>query len=334
MSDGGEGFTEAVAAALGATVREVPTVDALGRPVRAGIAVAGDLAVLEMAAACGLERIEADERDVMACDTRGVGRMIRAALDAGAHRLVVGIGGSATNDGGAGMLAELGARYLDKDGEEIGATPAELRRLDRVDLDGLDPRVADLAIEVACDVDNPLLGESGASAVFGPQKGANPDEVAELDAVLSQWASALGRMEDAARPGAGAAGGLGFALLSVLGATLSHGVDLVARVVGLADAVAGADLVLTGEGSVDAQTLSGKTPAGVVAVAKAAGVPAVILAGRVARDAGVLLDAGITALVPIVHEPAPLPEVLARGAENLERATATVLRLWASVPGH
>lgn len=334
MSDGGEGFTEAVAASLGAEVRDVDAVDALGRPVTARIALGDGTAVAEMASASGLEIISAEDRDVRASDTRGVGRLVRAALDAGATRLLLGIGGSATSDGGAGMLVELGARILDADGSEIGSTPAELERVASVDLSGLDERLADLEVDVACDVDNPLLGERGASAVFGPQKGASEGDVAFLDEVLGRWAAASGHEEEASQPGAGAAGGLGFALLAFLGATLQPGIELVCDAVGLADAVEGAELVITGEGSVDAQTLGGKTPAGVAAVAKEAGVPTLIVAGRVKADADVLLEAGVVAVISNSQgESQDLATELANAASNTERSTATALRLWTHSTG-
>ena len=334
MSDGGEGFTDAVAAALGARVRTVETVDALGRPVAGRLAVGGGTAVLEMATAAGLELVPEEERDVLGSDTRGVGRMIRAALDAGADRLLLGIGGSATNDGGAGMLAELGVRFLDGEGQAVGTTPREVEGLASVDASGLDARLAGLRIEAACDVDNPLLGERGASAVFGPQKGASPEDVDYLDSVLARWARLSGRAELADLPGAGAAGGLGFALMAFLGARLEPGVELVARAVGLAEAVSGADLVLTGEGSVDAQTLAGKTPAGVARVAAAQGVPTVIVAGRVRPGAEVLLTTGCVALMSSSQgEVVPLAEVLRAAPQSTERATATVMRLWTHQSG-
>ena len=334
VSDGGEGFIDAVAASLGAELRDVDAVDALGRPVTARIALGDGTAVAEMASASGLEIISAEDRDVRASDTHGVGRLVRAALDAGATRLLLGIGGSATNDGGAGMLVELGARILDADGATIGSTPAELERVASVDLSGLDERLAGLHVDVACDVDNPLLGERGARAVFGPQKGASEEDVAYLDEVLGRWAAASGHEEEASQPGAGAAGGLGFALLAFLDATLQPGIELVSEVVGLADAVKGAELVITGEGSVDAQTLGGKTPAGVAAVARAAGVPTLIVAGRVKADADVLLDAGVVAVISnSLGESQDLATELANAASNTERSTATALRLWTHSTG-
>ncbi|MBO3725194.1 glycerate kinase [Actinomyces bowdenii] len=330
MSDGGEGFTRAVAASLGARLRRVETIDALGRPTAGLMAVAGTTAVMEMATCCGLELIEPRERDILGSDTRGVGRLIRAALDAGARRILLGIGGSATNDGGAGMLAELGVRLLGPGGRRIDPAPRGLASLERVDASGLDARLASVSIEVACDVDNPLLGPRGASAVFGPQKGAGPEQVARLDEVLAAWARLTGHADLAQRAGAGAAGGLGFALMALLGARLVPGVELVARAVGLEGLIAGADLVLTGEGSVDAQTLAGKTPAGVARIASARGVPTVVLAGRVGADADALLEAGCLAVVSISQGDATSPAHALEIAEpSAERAAASIMRLWA-----
>lgn len=328
LSDGGEGFLDALAAALDARLLEVDAPDALGRPAKASFALTPDgLAVIEMARAAGLEQIAPADRDVLQSSTAGVGRLVAAALDAGARRLVIGIGGSATNDGGAGMLDALGVRYLDGAGNRLAPTPAGLAGVASVDASGLDPRLGDVEVEVACDVTNPLCGPGGASAVFGPQKGATASDVTLLDALLGRLAALGGGLAEAALPGAGAAGGLGYALLRHLHARLRPGIDLVADTVGLAGAIAGADLVLTGEGSVDAQTLAGKTPAGVAALARAAGVDVVILAGRVAPDADVLLEHGVLALVPILPSALSLPDALASGAANLERAAATVVRL-------
>ena len=322
MSDGGEGFTDAVAAALGAQVRGVDTIDAQGRPVTGRLAPSGG------------ELVPRHARDVLNSDTRGVGRMIRTVLDAGADHLLLGVGGSATNDGGAGMLAELGVRFLDHEGRVIGTTPRALGALAAVDDSGLDPRLDGLRIEVACDVDNPLVGEHGASAVFGPQNGVGSQDVDYLDAMLSRWADVSGHAELAEVPGAGAAGGLGFALIAFLGARLEPGVDLVSRTVGLAEAVCGADLVLTGEGSVDAQTLAGKTPAGVAEVAKRHGVPTVVVAGRVRSDAEVLLTTGCVALVSNSQgETVSLTDMLCAAPGNTERAAATVMRLWTHQSG-
>ncbi|MFP5417046.1 MAG: glycerate kinase [Actinomycetes bacterium] len=326
LSDGGEGFTDAIADALGASVVELPVLDALGRPTTARLALAGDLAAFEVATAVGLEAVADADRDIMASDTRGVGQVIDAALDAGVRRLVVGLGGSATNDAGAGMLAALGVLFLDEAGQPVATTPDGLASVAKVDAAGLDPRLAGVQVRVACDVDNPLLGPRGASAIFGPQKGADPNQVIQLDATLGRVARASGREGVADAAGAGAAGGLGFALLAFLGAELVPGIDLVADTIGLADRVRSADMVLTGEGSVDAQTLSGKAPAGVAAHAAAVGVPVVLFAGRVAAGAEVLLDRGVEAIVCITPEGQPLADALTGASRNLEAAVAGFLR--------
>lgn len=324
LSDGGEGFTDAIADALGARVVDIPVQDARGRPATGRLALACDVAAFEMASASGLEAIADDDRDILASDTRGVGQLVRAALDAGATTLVIGLGGSATNDGGAGMLAELGVRFLDAGGRVLATTPAGLADLASVDATGLDPRLVDARVRVACDVDNPLLGDRGASAVFGPQKGATtPELVTRLDATLARLAELSGHAAVADAPGAGAAGGLGFALLAFAGVELVPGIELVCDTVGFHDTVAGADLVLSGEGSIDAQTLSGKTPAGVADVAGAQGVPVVLFGGRVAPDADALrADGRVAAIVGITPDGQSLPQALANAAANLERAVA------------
>ncbi len=328
MSDGGEGFTDAVAAALGARVRTVETVDALGRPVEGRLAVGGGTAVLEMATAAGLELVPEEERDVLGSDTRGVGRMIRAALDAGADRLLLGIGGSATNDGGAGMLAELGVRFLDGEGQAVGTTPREVEGLASVDASGLDARLAGLRIEAACDVDNPLLGDRGASAVYGPQKGASPEDVEFLDAALRRLAAVCGHLDSvAAEEGAGAAGGLGYAFRAFLGGRLQSGADLVVEAVELARPIEVADFVFTGEGAMDRQTLMGKTLSGIARVARPAGVPVVAFAGRLGEGVEELYDHGFVGLVPIVATITTLEDSLRNGRQALADAAERAVRL-------
>ena len=331
MADGGEGTTRTLVDALGGRLVQTVCADALGRPRPAGygLVAASGLAVIEVAQACGLEWIEPGERDVRRATSAGVGELIRHALDAGARRLLIGLGGSATNDAGTGMLSALGARFLDATGTELAPGGAALAGLARVDLDGLDPRLAECTIELACDVDNPLLGRRGASAVFGPQKGADAAAVAELDAALARWADVVeptvGRpVRDL--PGSGAAGGLGAAFLAFTAATSGRGVELVARTVGLADQLAGADWVFTGEGRIDAQTSHGKTPWGVAAVARAAGVPVVLFGGQIDASASALLG-DVVALVPITRGPTPLGTALAEGPANLAAATESVTRL-------
>ncbi len=328
MSDGGEGFAAAIAAATGATWMPVTVPDALGREVQAGYvwSPGSRRAVVEMATAAGLEGIAPGERDVRRSSTVGVGRLVHAALEAGARHVVVGLGGSATNDAGAGLLVELGVRFTDENGADLVPVPAQLERCTSIDASGLDPRLRDCLVEAACDVSNPLLGPRGASAVYGPQKGATPDDVAYLDAVLARLVSLAPPAAKlaAALPGAGAAGGLGWALLGFLGARMRPGVELVADTVGLDAAVAGADLVLTGEGSVDAQTLQGKTPAGVAAVAARHNVPVVVLGGRVTDDARALASESVQ-LVSITPDGQPTSEAVRRGSENLRRAVGRVV---------
>ena len=330
MADGGEGTTDALVATLGGVRREVSARDALGRPIRAAYGLAPDgLAVMEVASAIGIGLIAPSERDVMRSDSRGVADLILDAVDAGANRVLVGLGGSATTDGGAGLLAGLGAKLLDADGEEIAPTPDGLTRLARVDLSGLERRLAGLRIDLASDVSNPLLGPLGSAAVFGPQKGATPAQVPVLDATLARLADALvaaGLPEVRDVPGAGAAGGLGMAFLS-LGARLRPGVDVVAEATGLDQAIAGSDLVLTGEGSLDAQTAAGKTPAGVLAVARRHGVPVIAFAGRLGEGSA---DLGFAACVRIVEESVELATALREGAVNLERAVAAAVGRWLS----
>lgn len=325
MSDGGEGFAQAVAGAWGAEWVEVDTVDALGRPIRAGYGLADGRAVLDMASSCGLELVAPEDRDVARSTTAGLGVVLRDALARGARRLVIGIGGSATNDAGAGMLVQLGARLLSADGAELAGTPRELARVASVDAARVAELFAGVDVQVACDVTNPLNGPRGATAVFGPQKGVSAADVAAFDDALARFAEAAGAQESAAAPGAGAAGGLGFALQEFLGARLRPGVELVADAVGLAAAVRDADLVLTGEGAVNSQTLEGKTPAGVALVAQRAGVGCIVFAGRVRPGAEVLLEHGVDALVQIVGDDVPLARALADGPQNLAAATAHFL---------
>jgi glycerate kinase len=336
MADGGEGTTQALVDALAGEWVRTECSDALGRrrPTAYGLVRDDGIAVIEVAAACGLAGIAPQERDAARATSAGVGELIRHALDSGARRFLIGLGGSATNDAGAGMATALGAVFLDADGEPLPPGGAALARLARVDLAGLDARLAGCSIELACDVDNPLLGPSGASAVFGPQKGADPATVAELDGALRRWADivepAVGRtVRDL--PGSGAAGGLGAAFLALTGAVPRRGVELVADAVGLADALVSADWVFTGEGRIDGQTRHGKTPWGVTLAARRAGVPVVLFAGQVDDTAADLLDE-VVALVPIIRGPGGLGDALAQGRANLAAAAETVTRLLLAGP--
>ena len=332
IADGGEGTVDALVAATGGRLEERTVRGPLGEPVRARWGVLGDgrTAVIEMAAASGLPLVPKDRRDPRLTTTYGTGELVRAALDAGLSRLVVGVGGSATNDGGTGLARALGVRFLDAAGQDLPEGGAALARLSRVELGGLDPRLASAEVTVACDVDNPLTGPRGASAVYGPQKGATPEMVKELDAALGHYAgvarTATGR-DVAGLPGAGAAGGLGAGLLFFTPARLRPGVEIVLETTGFEALVDGADLVVTGEGRTDFQTAMGKAPVGVAAVAKRHGVPVVCLAGGLGDGADDVLAKGIDALASVVPQAMPLEEAMARGAELVEAAAARMARL-------
>ncbi|MDI6944229.1 glycerate kinase [Microbacterium barkeri] len=282
VADGGEGTVDA-AVANGFARHGAVASGPLGDPVAATWAQRDDLAVIEMATASGLELVPEAERDALRASSRGTGDLIRAALGRGARRLVLAVGGSASTDGGAGMLAALGARLLDEEGRDVPDGGAALARVRRVDLSGLDPRLVGAEVVLASDVDHPLLGARGAARVFGPQKGASPADVETLDAALAVFADALESASGVAArdlPGAGAAGGVGFGALAALRARRRAGVDVVLDLTRLADRLRGANLVVTGEGSLDEQSLGGKTPLGVARTAAAAGVPAVAVCGR------------------------------------------------------
>jgi glycerate kinase len=338
MADGGEGFTESVLAALGGQAVTVRCTNAAGRSQEATLGWLADsrTAVIEVAAGCGLADLPLTERNPLVTTSRGVGQLITAALDRGARRLVIGLGGSATNDAGAGMLSELGVGFLDSAGRELAPGGAALAGLADVDLSGLDPRLTACTVDLACDVDNPLLGPDGASAVFGPQKGARPHDVTRLDQALTRWAEIVeplvGRsVRDV--PGAGAAGGLGACFLAFTRSRLVPGAQLVADTIGLAEQIARADLVLTGEGRVDAQTRHGKTPWAVAKLARSLGKPVVMFGGQV-RGPITELTGVATAVVPIVSGPCTLAEALERGPSNLTNAAeASVRLLMASLPG-
>lgn len=319
MADGGDGTVDVFLDA-GWKRRTASVHDALGRPIEARFALEGTRAVVELASASGLALLAAGERDPWHADTLGTGELIRAALDAGAREIVVGVGGSATNDAGIGMLRALGAR----------TEPTQaLHGIRKIDLSGLDSRLAETKLLVASDVDNPLCGPTGASAVFGPQKGASRDDVARLDAALAQTADAmeeeLGR-DLREEPGAGAAGGAGFALLAI-GAKIRAGVEIVADLCGLLKALDGADLCVTGEGAIDAQTLHGKTIAGVGRYASRAGVPVVALAGAIDAEAETdLWKLGI-ACMPVAARPMSLEDAMRATETLLSAAAARAMRL-------
>ena len=322
MADGGEGTLAAVAAALGdrAVRRSVAAHDALGRPISADYLLLDDgrLAFVEMAAASGLAQLTVEERtpaSARIASTGGTGELVRNALDAGIERLILGLGGSATNDGGSGMLTALGVRLLDMNGGDLRPGGGALAELIVIDPTGLDPRLAQVEVVVASDVTNPLTGPAGAAATYGPQKGADADTVADLDAALGIYGAAIqaatGR-EVADLPGAGAAGGMGAALLGFTNATLRPGVEVVAEMIGLTAALEDADLVITGEGRADEQTLAGKAAMGVAEMAGGRGTPVVLLCGTLGPGSEALEVSGLFRLVqPVADRPMTLAEAMA-----------------------
>lgn len=331
MSDGGPGLVDALVAATGGRTLQATAHDPLGRPVEAAWGLLPDAtAVIEMAAAAGLTLLRPDERDPRITTTYGVGEIIRAVLDAGSRRLIVGVGGSATNDGGGGMASALGARLLDPSGRELPPGGAALASLDRIDVSGLEPRLRDCRTTAAADVTNPLCGPEGASLVYGPQKGASPEVARELDAALRRYAEIIERDLGVAvldTPGAGAAGGLGAGLIAFLRASVRAGFEVVAEVVRLRERLRGVDLVLTGEGRLDAQTAYGKTVAGVARIAGDCGVPVIAVPGT--------LGPGWESILPLVWgvEPAAgggvsSADALDRPAEMLAIAVERALRGW------
>lgn len=332
MADGGEGTVDAVLAARPGERRVRDVCGPLEQPVRAHWGWLEDAtAVIEMAAASGLHWVPEGQRDATRTTSRGTGELIREALDAGATKIIIGLGGSATNDGGLGLLQALGVHFLDAQGDELGTGGAQLAGLERIDLSELDPRLAGVEVEVAADVNNPLCGPRGASAVFGPQKGASPEQVQQLDAALKRLAGvaalALGQ-DHSLFPGVGAAGGLGFACRAFLQARFRPGVELIAELSELEEAVQGASLVITGEGRLDGQSLHGKTPVGVAHVARRAGVPVIALAGSVGEGLAELREVGIEAAFSLAPGPITLADACARAAEELENRAEALARFW------
>jgi glycerate kinase len=339
MADGGEGTVQAMIDATGGRRVACRVSGPLGEPVEAFYGLTGGdaLAVIEMAAASGLELVPTELRNPLRTTSYGTGELIRCALDSGARRFVLGVGGSATNDGGAGMLQALGVRLLDGQGNELGPGGAALARLERIDASRLDQRVRDASFEIACDVSNPLVGPQGASAVFGPQKGASAAMVNQLDANLGHYARVIQRdlgRDVAAVPGAGAGGGIAAAMMVFLGGRLRPGSEIVTEAVGLEQALRDADLVITGEGRIDSQTVNGKTPVGVARVAQRHGKPVIAIGGGLAPDAAAVHEHGIDAIFSAVRRPCTVREAMDAAAFNLRSAArniAATLKLGARV---
>lgn len=335
IADGGEGTVEAMVAATGGDMISHRVTGPMGAPVDGfyGLISEGKTAVIEMAAASGLMLVEPHLRDPLRATSYGTGELIRHALDAGIRHLILGIGGSATVDGGTGMAKALGAKFLDAQGQPIAEGGGDLHRLAQIDITTLDARLADCFIEVACDVDNPLIGPRGAAHVFGPQKGATPEAVEQLERGLVNYARMLQPLTEdnvSSMPGGGAAGGMGIAARVFLQAHLRPGIEIVLDAVGLEQAVMDATLVITGEGRIDSQTAGGKAPIGVAQVARRHNVPVIGIAGVLGEGAEVVHQHGIDATFSILPRLAPLAEVLAAGEENVYRCArniACVMRL-------
>ena len=333
MADGGEGTIEAVLAACGGQWMTTHVNGPLGQPLDAqwGWLPETRTAIIEMAMASGLQLLTLEQRDATVTSTQGTGQLIRAALEAGAQRIILAIGGSATNDAGTGMLSALGARFLGDDGQPLPPGGLALAKVARIEIGGLDERLRDVQFEVAADVDNPLCGLNGASHIFGPQKGASPEQVLALDAALGhfadQSAKALGK-DERDYPGCGAAGGMGFAAKAYLNASFRPGVEVVADLTGLADALDGADLVITGEGRFDAQTLRGKTPFGVARIARRKGVPVIVLAGTLGEGYADLYAHGISAAFALTSGPMTLEQACRDAATLLHDRSRDLARVW------
>lgn len=338
MADGGEGTMQSLIDATGGRLFYKTVTGPLGKPVEAAygmmgnseIAENGKIAVVEMAAASGLQLIEPSQKNPLATTTYGTGELIRACLDRGIKKIILGIGGSATNDGGAGMAEALGVRFYDKAGAPLPRGGGALSHLHHIDMSGVDSRLKEVDIIVACDVNNPLCGEYGASHIFGPQKGATPQMATQLDQNLAHYAAIIKRQlgrDVADKPGAGAAGGLGAGLMAFTECRLQRGIDIVIEYSGLCDKLIGADYCFTGEGRIDSQTRFGKTPHGVAKAAQKYGVPVVAVCGSIGSGAQALYAEGIDAIFNIIPGFDTLENTLPAGAANMERTCENIARL-------
>lgn len=333
MADGGEGTVQSLVDATQGELIQTEVTAPLGNKVMATWGLSGDkqTAIIEMAAASGLHLVPLNQRNPLLTTSFGTGELIRAALDFGVNKIILGIGGSATNDGGVGMLQALGIRCLDHQGQEIGFGGKNLANIQQIDLSALDPRLQQVEIEVACDVTNPLCGDNGASAIFGPQKGANAEMVKQLDQALAHFAQQVKAQLDLNirdQAGAGAAGGMGGGVLLLPKVQLKSGVNIVLDTVQLSDKLQDADLVITGEGRMDGQTAQGKTPVGVALAAKTANKPVIAIVGCLREDYEVVYDKGIDAVFPIIRQLDNLENTLKNGRENLISCAQNVARLY------
>ena len=332
MADGGEGTVQSLIDSSQGSIVKAKVIGPMGNQVQAHFGLMGNshTAVIEMASASGIHLAEPANRNPLITTTFGTGQLVKAALDLEVNHLILGIGGSATNDAGMGMCQALGIQFLDEAGNSLGYGGGELDKLAKIDLTNLDPRLANVTLEVACDVTNPLCGPTGASHVFGPQKGATPEMITRLDANLAHFADVvleqLG-VDVKNIPGAGAAGGLGAALYGLLNATMKPGIDIVIEATQLEQAIQGADVVITGEGRIDSQTIHGKTPSGVAKVCKAANIPVIGIAGCLSPDCAVVHDYGIDAVFDVVPGATDLQSALENASSNLELTARNVAAL-------
>ncbi|SFA87960.1 MULTISPECIES: glycerate kinase [unclassified Bacillus (in: firmicutes)] len=332
VADGGEGTVKALVDSTGGKIIFRKVTGPLGKPVNAFFGLLGDgnTAIIEMAAASGLQLVPADKRNPLLTTTYGTGELILAALEFGVKKIIVGIGGSATNDGGAGMAQALGARLVNKQGEEIGWGGRALGELAAIDVSGIDSRLSEVKIEVACDVNYPLIGEKGASAIFGPQKGATPEMVKQLDSNLCQFARIVEKdlgKQISYLPGSGAAGGLGGGLLAFLNVELKPGIEIVIQATQLNEIVKDADLVITGEGKMDAQSLHGKTPVGVANIAKQYDIPVLAIVGSIGNDYEKLNEYGIDAVFSIVPGIIPMEESILHAGKYIEQLSINIAKM-------
>jgi len=332
MADGGEGTMQSLIDATEGTVYSLKVIGPLGNEVEAqfGILGQGEIGILEMASASGIQLVPTKQRNPLVTTTYGTGQLIKACLDQGIKKIIIGIGGSATNDGGAGVIQALGGRLLDEAGNELGFGGGALGKLHNIDLSNFDPRLKEIIIEVACDVNNPLCGETGASKIFGPQKGATSEMIKTLDANLMHYAKIILKQfkkDILNEPGAGAAGGLGAGLMVFLDGTLKKGIEIVIEYTGLEEKIKTADMVWTGEGNIDFQTQFGKTPIGVAAIAKKYNKPVIVLAGGVGEDVDVLYEKGIDAIFGIMKGVTSMEDALYKGQRNLEYTAENIVRL-------
>ncbi len=333
MADGGEGTVDAMVDASHGQRLTAQVKGPLGEPVTAcyGWLEESKTAVIEMAAASGLHLVPPIRRNPLHTSTFGTGELILTALERGAQKIILGIGGSATNDGGAGMMAALGAQLQDDKQQSLAPGGAALQHLAHIELSGLDSRLAQTDILVACDVNNPLCGDKGASAIFGPQKGATPEMVRQLDSALRHYGEMIEQTTGSAVldvPGAGAAGGMGAALFGLLNARLQPGIEIVTEALDLDSAVRGATLVITGEGRIDSQTIHGKTPAGVAMVAQRHGVPVIALAGSMSEDYDVVHQHGLDAVFSVLPRITSLPDALLAAEDNIKVAARNIAMVW------